>query len=74
MTMLGDIHKQQSLNEKGNIAYSGSLIQQNFGDRRENNNQSEEIIKQGRPAIIFLASRRTLFGDFLLCFSAKLRS
>ena len=32
ITMLGDIHKQQSLNEKGNIAYSGSLIQQNFGE------------------------------------------
>ena len=32
MSMLGDIHKQQSLNETGNIAYSGSLIQQNFGE------------------------------------------
>lgn len=32
ITMLGDIHKHQFLNEFGNIAYSGSLIQQNFGE------------------------------------------
>ena len=32
MTMLGDIHKHQFLNEEKTIAYSGSLIQQNFGE------------------------------------------
>ena len=32
ITMLGDIHKHQFLNEEKTIAYSGSLIQQNFGE------------------------------------------
>jgi DNA repair exonuclease SbcCD ATPase subunit len=32
LTMLGDIHKHQYLNEEKTIAYSGSLIQQNFGE------------------------------------------
>ena len=30
--MLGDIHKQQYLNKSKTVAYSGSLIQQNFGE------------------------------------------
>lgn len=34
MVMLGDIHKRQSFNHKGIIiAYSSSLIQQNFGEK-----------------------------------------
>jgi len=33
--MLGDIHKMQFLNEKKTIAYSGSTIQQNFGEDGE---------------------------------------
>jgi len=33
--MLGDIHKRQFLNKKGTIAYSGSTIQQNFGEDSE---------------------------------------
>ena len=33
MVLLGDIHKRQSFNHKGiKIAYSSSLIQQNFGE------------------------------------------
>jgi DNA repair exonuclease SbcCD ATPase subunit len=32
MTMLGDIHKYQTLNEDKTIAYAGSLIQQNYGE------------------------------------------
>ena len=33
MVMLGDIHKRQSFNYKGTpIAYSSSLVQQNFGE------------------------------------------
>lgn len=32
IVMLGDIHKRQSLNEKGTIVYPGSLIQQNFSE------------------------------------------
>ena len=32
ITMLGDIHKHQYLNNEKTIAYSGSLIQQNFGE------------------------------------------
>mgnify|MGYP003630294247 CR=1 FL=1 len=31
-TLLGDIHKAQFLNKKRNIAYSGSAIQQNYGE------------------------------------------
>jgi DNA repair exonuclease SbcCD ATPase subunit/DNA repair exonuclease SbcCD nuclease subunit len=34
-TMLGDIHKQQFLNEKKTIAYCGSTIQQNYGESGE---------------------------------------
>ena len=30
--LLGDIHKHQFLNKKNNIAYAGSLIQQNIGE------------------------------------------
>jgi len=30
--LLGDIHKRQDVNEKGNMSYPGSLIQQNFGE------------------------------------------
>ena len=30
--MLGDIHKYQYLNKEKTIAYSGSLVQQNFGE------------------------------------------
>ena len=30
--MLGDIHKTQTLDKKGTIAYAGSTIQQNFGE------------------------------------------
>jgi len=33
--MLGDIHKRQFLNKKGTVAYSGSTIQQNFGEDSE---------------------------------------
>lgn len=33
--MLGDIHKRQFLNEEKTIAYSGSTIQQNFGEDHE---------------------------------------
>jgi len=33
--MLGDIHKRQFLNKRGTIAYSGSTIQQNFGEDSE---------------------------------------
>tara|TARA_Y100000992_G_scaffold301943_1_gene274277 strand:- start:2299 stop:5430 length:3132 start_codon:yes stop_codon:yes gene_type:complete len=33
--MLGDIHKRQFLNKKETIAYSGSTIQQNFGEDNE---------------------------------------
>lgn len=33
--MLGDIHKKQFLNKRGTIAYSGSTIQQNFGEDSE---------------------------------------
>lgn len=32
IVMLGDIHKQQSLNKNKTVAYAGSLIQQNFGE------------------------------------------
>ena len=32
ITLLGDIHKMQFLNEKKTIAYAGSLIQQNHGE------------------------------------------
>ena len=31
-TMLGDIHKFQILNEKKTVAYSGSTVQQNYGE------------------------------------------
>ena len=34
-SMLGDIHKRQFLNKKGTVAYSGSTIQQNFGEDSE---------------------------------------
>lgn len=33
--ILGDIHKRQFLNDEETIAYSGSLIQQNFGEEEE---------------------------------------
>lgn len=32
ITMLGDIHKHQYMNKEKTIAYSGSLIQQNYGE------------------------------------------
>jgi hypothetical protein len=32
--MMGDIHKRQSFNHKGTVvAYCGSLVQQNFGEK-----------------------------------------
>jgi len=34
-SLLGDIHKRQFLNKKGTVAYSGSTIQQNFGEDSE---------------------------------------
>jgi DNA repair exonuclease SbcCD nuclease subunit/DNA repair exonuclease SbcCD ATPase subunit len=34
--MVGDIHKMQYMNKKRTIAYSGSLIQQNFGETIKN--------------------------------------
>ena len=46
--LLGDIHKYQFL--KPNIAYSGSLIQQNFGESLENHGILEwEIPAPGKP-------------------------
>jgi DNA repair exonuclease SbcCD ATPase subunit/predicted MPP superfamily phosphohydrolase len=33
--LCGDIHKQQSINQQGNVAYAGSLIQQNMGETIE---------------------------------------
>lgn len=36
IVMLGDIHKYQYLNKEKTIAYSGSLIQQNFGETINN--------------------------------------
>ena len=36
LVLLGDIHKRQYLNKNKTIAYSGSLIQQNFGETFEN--------------------------------------
>ena len=36
ITMLGDIHKKQFLNEEKTIAYPGSLIQQNHGESFDN--------------------------------------
>ena len=36
ITMLGDIHKYQYLNKEKTIAYSGSLVQQNFGETINN--------------------------------------
>tara|TARA_R110001583_G_scaffold3293_20_gene21341 strand:- start:266 stop:3421 length:3156 start_codon:yes stop_codon:yes gene_type:complete len=36
IVMLGDIHKFQLLNKSKTVAYSGSLIQQNFGEAFEN--------------------------------------
>jgi len=36
ITMLGDIHKKQFLNDEKTIAYPGSLIQQNHGESFEN--------------------------------------
>jgi DNA repair exonuclease SbcCD ATPase subunit len=35
-TLLGDIHERRFFTEKKNIAYPGSLIQQNFGESHEN--------------------------------------
>lgn len=35
ITLLGDIHKRQYLNDEKTIAYCGSLIQQNFGENNE---------------------------------------
>ena len=35
LTLLGDIHKRQFLNEEETIAYPGSLIQQNFAEAPE---------------------------------------
>lgn len=51
--MLGDIHKHQYLNTKKTIAYSGSLIQQNYGEelkehgfiRWDLENKSSKLIK-----------------------------
>ena len=34
-SLLGDIHKRQFLNKQGTVAYSGSTIQQNFGEDSE---------------------------------------
>ena len=36
IVMLGDIHKYQYLNKEKTIAYSGSLVQQNFGETINN--------------------------------------
>ncbi len=36
IVMLGDIHKYQYMNKEKTIAYSGSLIQQNFGESIDN--------------------------------------
>lgn len=36
VSMLGDIHKFQYLNDKKTIAYSSSLIQQDFGESKDN--------------------------------------
>ena len=36
MVLLGDIHKHYYLNDSNSIAYSGSLIQQNFGEHLTN--------------------------------------
>ena len=36
IVMLGDIHKHQYLNKEKTIAYSGSLVQQNFGETINN--------------------------------------
>ena len=35
-TLLGDVHERRFFTEKKNIAYPGSLIQQNFGESYEN--------------------------------------
>ena len=45
ITLLGDIHKYQYLNKKKTIAYSSSLIQQNFGESEKEHGMLKWNIK-----------------------------
>jgi DNA repair exonuclease SbcCD ATPase subunit len=45
--LCGDIHKQQSITEQGNVAYAGSLIQQNMGETIEGHGVLKWNVKSG---------------------------
>lgn len=52
ITLLGDIHKFQYLNDKKTIAYSSSLIQQNFGESEEDHGMLKWNIKTLQSSFI----------------------
>ena len=45
--LCGDIHKQQSITQQGNVAYAGSLIQQNMGETIEGHGVLKWNVKSG---------------------------
>jgi len=52
IVMLGDIHKYQYLNKEKTIAYSGSLVQQNFGETINNHGMLLWDLKTKRSKLI----------------------
>jgi DNA repair exonuclease SbcCD nuclease subunit len=75
LVLLGDIHQYQYLNESKTIAYSGSLIQQDFGESIDKhgyikwnlvNNTSEFVEVENETAYLILnVQNNTLQSEFM---------
>ena len=63
-SLLGDIHKRQFLNEEKTIAYSGSTIQQNFGEDSEKGFLVWDIKDKKTFFVIFLLLSYENFSNF----------
>ena len=61
ISMLGDIHKHQFLNETNTMAYSGSLIQQNFGETLKQHGMIKWTVKTKKGKFI------EILNDFGYC-------